>query len=209
MNNCKLIILEQCQEHHMTQSTVVILQMLSSLGFQEIRFFSVFLLPSYTSLLNHLYWFLTFQINLWYFSVYTIFLDDLIQPLGFKYYLCPVAQMVKRLPTMRETHVRALGWEVPLEKEIATHSRILAWKIPWIEEPSRLQSMGSQRVRHDWETSLHFMSCWLTNLYSNSDFSPKFYPHNTSAIPKVFIPPNNHYINIECLLCVISLDYLK
>ena len=55
-----------------------------------------------------------------------------------------VAQMVKRLPTMRETWVQSLGREVPLEKEIATHSSIFAWKIPWTEEPSRLQSMGSQ-----------------------------------------------------------------
>ena len=55
----------------------------------------------------------------------------------------------KRLPTMRETWVRSLGQEDPLEKEMATHSSILAWKIPWTEDPGRLQSMGSQRVRHD------------------------------------------------------------
>ena len=54
--------------------------------------------------------------------------------------------MVKRLPAMRETWVQSLGWEDPLEKEMATHSSILAWKIPWTEEPGRLQSMGSQRV---------------------------------------------------------------
>ena len=60
-----------------------------------------------------------------------------------------MAQMVKRLPTMQNTRVRFLGWEDPLEKEMATHSSILAWKIPWTEEPGRLQSMGSQRVRHD------------------------------------------------------------
>ena len=60
-----------------------------------------------------------------------------------------VAQMVKRLPTMWETLVRSLGWEGALEKEMATHSSSLAWKIPWMEGPSRLQSMGSQRVRHD------------------------------------------------------------
>ena len=57
--------------------------------------------------------------------------------------------MVKRLPAMRETRVRSLGWEDLLEKEMATHSSILAWKIPWTEEPGRLQSMGSQRARHD------------------------------------------------------------
>ena len=57
--------------------------------------------------------------------------------------------MVKRLPAMRETWVRFLGREDPLEKEMAIHSSILAWKIPWMEEPDRLQSMGSQRVGHD------------------------------------------------------------
>ena len=60
-----------------------------------------------------------------------------------------VAQMVKCLPAMRETRVRSLGWEDPLEKEMATHSSILAWKTPWTEDPGRLQSMGSQRVGHD------------------------------------------------------------
>ena len=60
-----------------------------------------------------------------------------------------VARMVKRLPTTRETWVRSLGWEDLLEKEMATHSSILAWKNPRMEEPGRLQSMGSQRVGHD------------------------------------------------------------
>ena len=53
--------------------------------------------------------------------------------------------MVKRLSTMRETWVQSLGWEDPLEKEMATHSSILAWEIPWTEEPGRLQSMGSEK----------------------------------------------------------------
>ena len=52
--------------------------------------------------------------------------------------------MVKRLPAMWETWVQSLDWEDPLEKEMATHSSTLAWKIPWMEEPGRLQSMGSQ-----------------------------------------------------------------
>ena len=65
-----------------------------------------------------------------------------------------MAQTVKRLPTMRETWVRSLRQEDPLEKEMATHSSTLAWKIPWMEEPGRLQSVGSQRVGHDW-TRLH------------------------------------------------------
>ena len=60
-----------------------------------------------------------------------------------------MAQRVKRLPAIQETQVQSLGREDSLEKEMATHSSILAWRIPWIEEPGRLQSMGSQRVRHD------------------------------------------------------------
>ena len=60
-----------------------------------------------------------------------------------------VAQTVKRLSAMQEIWVRSLGWEDPLEKEMAAHSSILAWKIPWTEEPGRLPSMGLQRVGHD------------------------------------------------------------
>jgi len=60
-----------------------------------------------------------------------------------------VAQMVKHLPGMWETWVRSLGQEYPLEKEMATHFSTLSWRIPWREEPGRLQSMASQRVRHD------------------------------------------------------------
>ena len=65
-----------------------------------------------------------------------------------------MAQRVKRLSAMQETQVRSLGREDPREKEMATHSSTLAWKIPWTEEPGRLQSMGSQRVGHNWATSL-------------------------------------------------------
>ena len=60
-----------------------------------------------------------------------------------------VAQTVKCLPAMQETWVRFLGQEDPPEKEMAIHSSTLAWKIPWMEEPDRLQFMGSQRVGHD------------------------------------------------------------
>ena len=56
--------------------------------------------------------------------------------------------MVKHLPTVQETQVQSLGWE-DLEKKMATHSSILAWKIPWMEEPGKLQSMGSQSVRYN------------------------------------------------------------
>ena len=63
-----------------------------------------------------------------------------------------VAQMVKNLPTWRETQVQSLDWEDPLEKGMAIHSSILAWRIPWTEELGGLQSKGSQRVRHKWAT---------------------------------------------------------
>ena len=60
-----------------------------------------------------------------------------------------MVQIVKNLPAMQETKVGSLGWEDPLEKGVATHSSILAWRIPWTKEPGELQSMGSQRIRHD------------------------------------------------------------
>ena len=75
-----------------------------------------------------------------------------------------VAQMVKRLSAMRETWVRSLGREDPLEKEMATHSSTLAWKILWTEEPGRLRSMGSKRVGHDFTFTFTLFS----------DLLPKF-----------------------------------
>ena len=79
-----------------------------------------------------------------------------------------VAQTVKHLPTMRETRVQSLGWEDLLEKEMATHYSILTWKIPCMGESGRLQSMGSQRVGHDWETS--FSLCTFKNLIFSTHF---------------------------------------
>ena len=61
-----------------------------------------------------------------------------------------VALMVKNLPAVWGPQVLSLGWEDPLEERMATHSSILAWRIPWAEEPGGLESMGSQRVGHDW-----------------------------------------------------------
>ena len=83
------------------------------------------------------------------------FLKFLFPPHYFSYLPFPtpikggLAQRLKCLPPIWETWVQSLGQEDPLEKEMATHSNILAWRIPWVEEPDRLQSMGSQRVRHD------------------------------------------------------------
>ena len=79
-----------------------------------------------------------------------------------------VAQTVKRLSTIRETWVRSLGRDDSLEKEMATHSSNIAWKIPWTEDPGRLQSMGPQRVGHDWVTLL------LLNL---TDFTSVLLPY--------------------------------
>ena len=64
-----------------------------------------------------------------------------------------VAQTVKKPPAMRDTWIWSLGWDDPLEKEIAIHSSILAWRIPWTEEPGRPQSMGLQRLWHDLATN--------------------------------------------------------
>ena len=77
-----------------------------------------------------------------------------LQGIGHDLMTSLMAQTVKRLPAMQETRVWSLGREDPLEKEMATHSSTLAWRIPWTEEPSGLQSMESQRVGHDWATSL-------------------------------------------------------
>ena len=64
-----------------------------------------------------------------------------------------MAQTVTNLPVMQETRVQSRGWEDPLEKGMATHSCILTWEFTWAEEPGRLQSMRSQRVRHNWGTN--------------------------------------------------------
>ena len=78
-----------------------------------------------------------------------------IQPVHPKGWTSLVAQMVKRLSTMRETRVQSLGWEDPLEKEMAIHSSTTAWKISWTEEPRRLQSMGT-RKESDTTERIHF-----------------------------------------------------
>ena len=90
--------------------------------------------------------------------------------------LAMLAQRLKRLPAMQETWVLSLGRKDPLEKEMATHSSILAWRIPWTEKPGGLQSTGSQRVGHDWATSLSLgyvgLSCSMWDLSLQSmDFS--------------------------------------
>ena len=70
--------------------------------------------------------------------------------------------MVKNLPEMQTTRVQSLGWEDPLEKGMAIHSNILAWRIPWTEEPAGLQSIGSQRVRHNKHLMTHLLIHLIT-----------------------------------------------
>ena len=72
-----------------------------------------------------------------------------LNQISYDYTCSLVAQRIKHLPAMRETRVRSLGWEDPLEKVMAIHSSTLAWRIPWTEEPGGIQSMGSQRVGHN------------------------------------------------------------
>ena len=78
------------------------------------------------------------------------------------YWGFPGGSMVKNLPSVQETQVRSLGQEYPLEKEMTIHSSILAWKTPWTEEPSGLESMGSQRVRQDSVTKQQQITALLT-----------------------------------------------
>ena len=82
-----------------------------------------------------------------------------------------VAQRLKLLPAVWETWVQSLGWEDSLEKEMATHSSILAWRIPWAEKPGGLQSMGSQRVGHDFTFTFNPGFACLQNGGNNNNNS--------------------------------------
>ena len=94
-----------------------------------------------------------------------------------------MAQTVKHLTTMQETQFQSLGGEDPLEKKMATLSSILAWKIPWAEEPGRLQSMGSQRVGHNWATSLS-LSINRKWCYRKKYFKQKLFYFNWIQSPR-------------------------
>ena len=74
--------------------------------------------------------------------------------------------MVKNLPAVQETCIQSLGWENPLEKRMATHSSIVAWRIPRTEEPGKLQSMGSQRIRHEWVTNAFTLNIFVQLLFN-------------------------------------------
>ena len=98
-----------------------------------------------------------------------------------------VAQTVKNLPAMKETWVQYLGQEDPLKKGMTTRCSIPAWKIPWTEEPDGLQSMGSQRVRHNWGTDKHMKWVPLTE-------SLKLAKHSTQSSTYILYEKKNIYI---------------
>ena len=105
-----------------------------------------------------------------------------------------VAQMVKNLPEKQETLVWSLSQEDPLEKGVVTHSSILAWRIPWTEEPGGLQSMGLQRVRHDWVANTYTFTVYF-RMFSSI---PGLYP----LIPVTPTPSHNTGSpdTVKCLL---------
>ena len=105
--------------------------------------------------------------------------------LSFPWAASLVVQMVKNLPAMWETWVRFLCREDLLEKRMATHSSTLAWRIPWTEEPGGLQSMGSQRVWHD----------WATNTFTSLSFS-RLFPQGSSTLPVNPVLPSWGFISI-------------
>ena len=111
-----------------------------------------------------------------------------------------MAQRVKHPPAMQETQVQALGWEDPLEKEMATYSSIFAWRIPRTEEPGRLQTTGSQRVRHDLGTSLSLShlggqgppSYLDSNLISSSKPHACYIGGTQKVFAKLILEPSVH-----------------
>ena len=105
-----------------------------------------------------------------------------------------VSQSLKRLPAMWETWVWSLGQKDPLEKEMATHSSILAWRIPWMEEPGGLQSMGLQRVGHNWATSLSL---------SLSFHHTKFEYLGLTGISKIFLCCMGFYSSINIFFSIL------
>ena len=147
--------------------------MVLALGLSYIAFITLRYVPSLPTMLRVLmisvYWVManafsaSFEMIIWYLSFSLLLLYSTLLDLWMLIYFCIRG---KRLPGMQETRVRSLGQEDPLEKEMATHSSTLVWRIPWREEPGRLQSMGLQRVGHDWAEWLHslmilLMYCWF------------------------------------------------
>ena len=114
---------------------------------------------------------------------------------------------VKNLPVIQGTRVRSLGWDDPLEKEMAAHSSILAWKIQWTEEPGELQSTGSQTVGHNLATKQHrgcmFYPLWELALLSRSHSEAK--TQGQTIQTSVFLLCTIHKILLSSDICPMSL----
>ena len=112
-----------------------------------------------------------------------------------------VAQMVKNLPAMQETWVQSLGQEKPPEKGMATHSNILAWGIPWTEEPDGLQSMGLQRIGHNWVTELNWTELlWNKNFLKTSYSNWPSLPQNRNDLEFLYFLWQHIYLHDGCVL---------
>ena len=122
-------------------------------------------------------------------------------PLSFTISCAPlVAQMVKNPSAMQETQVWSLGQEDPLEKGMAIHSSILAWRVPWTEEPGGLQSMGSQRVGHDWANNTDKVcsdSCPVESVMPSQHL---ILSHSLLFLPSIF--PSITVFSSESALCI-------
>ena len=122
-------------------------------------------------------------------SLHSLNLENTFSLSRFKVSANLVAQMEKNLPVMWETWVQSLGPEALLEKEMATHSSILAWRIPWREESGGLQLTGSQRVGHDWGSSLHYcfhFHTWAVFSYSKNLFLTTLYKEELCLIKIIY-----------------------
>ena len=123
-----------------------------------------------------------------------------------------VAQIVERLSTMWETQVRSLDREDPLEKEMAIHSSTPAWKIPWMEDPGRLRSMGSQRVGHDWATSLSLLVAFIGEPSSKIRFFISFADatsHGNNIIHGLSTQLASPLLFVMCFVTLVKLSLLS
>ena len=109
---------------------------------------------------------------IWFYALYIWFYDIGMWTSPSSPFDFPDGSVGKNLPAMQETWIWSLVWEDPLEKGMATHSSILTWRIPWTEEPGGLQSMGLQRVRHDWATNT-FTPPFILLLFQHRGLKPK------------------------------------
>ena len=122
-----------------------------------------------------------FFLSQWSYLIFLFSLESVLYQLLAPSRSYLVTQVVKRLLAMWETRVQSLGWEDPLGEEVATLSSILAWEILWTEEPGGLQSIGSQRVGHD----------WVTKYFTHTNIAP-------SALNTVFTLILAWWLSLDC-----------